>query len=139
MNKKDHETDKCNYRPISLLSVSGKIMASAVASSIMSHISDNSLRNPHQWAYKKDHCTELLLSKRLKLGLGLGKEHLNTTWQSDRIRGLDFDSISHYVLLQKLQADRHEVTIVNGCCSCSSNAWCPSRICARSLLIFSLL
>ena len=137
MNKKDHETDKCNYRPISLLSVSGKIMASAVASSIMSHISDNSLRNPHQWAYKKDHCTELLLSKRL--GLGLGKQHLTTTWPRDRIRGLDFDSISHYVLLQKLQADRHEVTIVNGCCSCSSNAWCPSRICARSLLIFSLL
>ena len=58
MNKKDHETDKCNYRPISLLSVSGKIMASAVASPIMSYISDNSLRNPHQWAYKKDHCTE---------------------------------------------------------------------------------
>ena len=63
MNKKDHETDKCNYRPISLLSVSGKIMESAVASSIISHISDNSLSNPHQWAYKKDHCTELLLSK----------------------------------------------------------------------------
>ena len=63
MNKKDHEKDKCNYRPISLLSVSGKIMESAVASSIISHISDNSLSNPHQWAYKKDHCTELLLSK----------------------------------------------------------------------------
>ena len=66
MNKKDHETDKCNYRPISLLSVSGKIMESAVASSIMSlmsHISDNNLSNPNQWAYKKDHCTELLLSK----------------------------------------------------------------------------
>ena len=43
MNKKDHETDKCNYRPVSLLSVSGKIMESAVASSIMSHISDHNL------------------------------------------------------------------------------------------------
>ena len=41
MYKKDHETDKCNYRPISLLSVSGKTMESAVASSIKSHISDN--------------------------------------------------------------------------------------------------
>ena len=29
-----------------------------IASSIMSHISDNNLSNPHQWAYKKDHCTE---------------------------------------------------------------------------------
>ena len=63
MNKKDQETDKCKYRPISLLSVSGKMIDSAVASSIMSHISDNNLSNPHQWAYKKDHCTELLLSK----------------------------------------------------------------------------
>ena len=43
MNKKDQETDKCNYHPISLLSVSGKTMESAVASSIMSHISDNNL------------------------------------------------------------------------------------------------
>ena len=43
MYKTDHETDKCNYRPTSLLSVSGKIMESAVASSIMSHISDNNL------------------------------------------------------------------------------------------------
>ena len=137
MNKRIMKLTKCNYRPISLLSVSGKIMESAVASSIMPHISDNNLSNPHQWAYKKDHCTELLLSKRL--GLGLGKQHLTTTWPRDRIRGLDFDSISHYVLLQKLQADRREVTIVNGCCFCSSNAWCPSRICARSLLIFSLL
>ena len=49
--------------PISLLSVSGKIMESAVASSIMSHLSDNNLSNPNQWAYKKDNCTELLLSK----------------------------------------------------------------------------
>ena len=63
MNKKDQETDKCKYRPISLLSVSGKIIESAVASSIMSHISDNNLSNPHQWAYKKDHCTELILGK----------------------------------------------------------------------------
>ena len=30
----------------------------------------------------------------------------------DRIRGLAFDSISHYVLLQKLQADRHQVTFL---------------------------
>ena len=54
MNKKDHETDKCNYRPISLLSVSGKTTESAVSSSIMSH----NLSNPNEWAYKKDHCTE---------------------------------------------------------------------------------
>ena len=47
-----------------------------------------------------------------------------STWQQhgsrNRIRGLGFDSISHYVLLRKLQADRYQVTIVNGCCFCSS-------------------
>ena len=43
--------------------LSGKTMESAVASSIMSHISYNNLSNPHQWACKEDHCTELLLGK----------------------------------------------------------------------------
>ena len=39
MNKKDQETDKYIYHPISLLLT----MESAVASFIMSHISDNNL------------------------------------------------------------------------------------------------
>ena len=63
MYKKNYETDKCSYHSISLLSVSGKTMESAVASSIMSHFSDNNFSYPHQWAYKKDNCTELLLCK----------------------------------------------------------------------------
>ena len=54
---------KHNYRPISLLSVPGKLMESIVASTINKHITGQGLGNPHQWAYKKGHSTELLLVK----------------------------------------------------------------------------
>ena len=61
--KKDDETDKLNYRPISLLSVSGKLMKSKVASTIVTHVAGQGLRNPHQWPCEKGHSTELLLVK----------------------------------------------------------------------------
>jgi len=53
--KSDDKTDKHNYRPISLLSV--------VTSTITLHVTGQGLGNPHQWAYKKGHSTELLLVK----------------------------------------------------------------------------
>ena len=49
--KSDDETDKHNYRPISLLSVSGKLMESMVASTITTHVPGKGLGNPHQWAF----------------------------------------------------------------------------------------
>lgn len=61
--KSDDETVKQNYRPISLLSVPGKLMESMVASTITTHVTEQGLGNPHQWAYKKGHSTELLLVK----------------------------------------------------------------------------
>ena len=63
MYKKDDETNKYNYRPISLLSVPGKIMESTVSSFITSHIAIHNLSNPRQWVYKKGHSTGLLLVK----------------------------------------------------------------------------
>ena len=51
--KKDDETDKQNYRPISLLCVPGKLMEHAVATTIATHISEPNLGHPHQLAYKK--------------------------------------------------------------------------------------
>ena len=41
--KDDDETDKQNYRPISLLSVPGKIMENVVAGTIITHVSDQGL------------------------------------------------------------------------------------------------
>ena len=61
--KKEDETDKQNYRPISLLCVPGKLMETNVCSTISTHITENQLSNCRQWAYKKGHSTELLLAK----------------------------------------------------------------------------
>ena len=45
--------------PISPLRVPGKL----VASTVVVHVIGQGLGNPHQWAYKKGHSTELLLAK----------------------------------------------------------------------------
>ena len=62
--KKDDETDKHNYRLISLLSVPGILFETAVSRTITTHMSD--LGNSHQWAYKKGHSTEVLLVKMVE-------------------------------------------------------------------------
>ena len=61
--KKDDETDKHNYRPISLLCVPGKLMESSVASIVTTRVKDHDLISSQQWAYRKSHSTELLLVK----------------------------------------------------------------------------
>ena len=49
--KSDDETDKHNYRPISLLSVLGKLMEATVGSTITTHVPGQGLGNPHQLAF----------------------------------------------------------------------------------------
>ncbi|KAL9961450.1 hypothetical protein ACROYT_G030391 [Oculina patagonica] len=61
--KSGDETDKHNYRPISLLSVPGKLMESCIGSIITTHITNHDLRSGNQWAYRKGYSTELLLVK----------------------------------------------------------------------------
>jgi len=104
-------------------------MEHAVATTIATHISEHNLGHPHQWAYKKGHSTELLLVKMI----GYWRRALDNNLVVG-IAFVDFrkafDSISHHVLLEKLQAvgvagdllcwikdylaDRSQVTVVNG-------------------------
>ena len=130
--KKDDETDKSNYRPISLLCVPGKLMETCVASTITTHLTEHDLSHNHQWAYKKGHSTELLLVKMT--------ENWRRALDNNLVVGVvfvdfrkAFDSISHPVLLRKLQelgisgdlwcwvknylSNRHQVTVINGCMS----------------------
>ena len=44
--KRDDETDKHNYRPISLLSMPEKLMESVMASTITTHVTGQGLGNP---------------------------------------------------------------------------------------------
>ena len=100
--KKDDPTDTSNYRPISLLSVPSKILESCVADTLVEHVMDNGLLTDKQWAYRKNHSTQLLLV------------HLTECWRQALDRNLvvatafvdfrkAFDCVSHKILLSKLK------------------------------------
>ena len=104
-------------------------MEHAVATTIDTHISEHNLGHPHRWAYKKSHSTELLLVKMMEDWRRAVDKNLVVGIAYVDFRKA-FDSISHYVLLEKLQAvgvaddllcwikdylaDRSQVTVVNG-------------------------
>ena len=103
--KKDDETDCCNYRPISLLSVPSKILESVVNDTIVRHVCKaNNLVTDKQRAYRAGFSTELLLIQ------------LTETWREAVDAGLvvavafidfkkAFDSVSHAILETKLERD----------------------------------
>jgi hypothetical protein len=64
--KKEDETDKNNYCPISLLPVPRKVMEACVAITLTSHLEQHNLHSRHQWAYKKYHSTEMLMVKMME-------------------------------------------------------------------------
>lgn len=128
VHKKEDETEKDNYRPLSMLSVPSKIMEKCVNNTIRGHMELHpSLMNEHQWGYKKGHSTVLLLT------------HMTETWRRFLDEGnavvvvfIDFrkafDAIPHKTLLLKLQGlgiagdlyewiedylrSRHQITVV---------------------------
>ena len=60
--KKDDETDIGNHRPVSLLSVPGKIMESEISRTLLQHIfKSNNLASDKQLAYRVGYSTELVL------------------------------------------------------------------------------
>ena len=53
-HKKDDETDRDNYRPLSMLCTPSKLMEKEVHKTLVNHIDINpGLLNPNQWAYRK--------------------------------------------------------------------------------------
>ena len=96
-HKKDDETDRDNYRPLSMLCTPSKLMEKEVHRTLVNHIDTNpGVLNPNQWAYR-----ELLL-------------HRTEIWRkaidSNRVVGVVFidfkkvfDSVPHHQLLLKLQ------------------------------------
>ena len=67
--KKGAPTDMSNFRPISLLSIPGKILEDIISDSIDNHIEAQDLLSDNQWGFRKNHSTEGLLL------------HLTDTWK----------------------------------------------------------
>lgn len=108
-------------------------METCVASTITTHLAAHELSHNHQWAYKEGHSTDLLLVKMT--------EDWRRVLDNNLVVGVvfvdfrkAFNSISHPVLLRKLQelgrisgdlwswiknylSNRHQVTVINGCVS----------------------
>ena len=101
--KKDDETDCGNYRPVPLLSVPSKTLEAEVNDRSVQHVfMDNQPLTDKQWTYRRGYSTELLLT------------HLTEIWRmavdSDNIVAvafvdfkMAFDSVSHEILLRKLE------------------------------------
>ena len=101
-----------------------------MASTITTHVTGQGLGNPHQWAYKKGHSTELLLVKITDdWRRALDKKYVVGVVFVDFRKA--FDTIPHSILLRKRQSlgvagdlwcwirdylsGRTQVTTINGC------------------------
>ncbi|PKU42560.1 rna-directed dna polymerase from mobile element jockey-like [Limosa lapponica baueri] len=109
IHKKGCKEDLGNYRPVSLILVTGNIMEQIILSAITLHVQDNQLIRPSQYGFMKGRSFSAnLISFYDKL------THLVGEGKTVDIVYLGFskafDTISHSVLLEKLAAhglDRH--------------------------------
>ena len=101
--KKGSFSDVSNYRPISLLSISGKLLESQICSIIDSHLQACNLLSEHQWGFRKGLSSEdLLLVMTEKWKLAMDKGQIVGAIFIDFQKA--FDTVSHEILSLKLNA-----------------------------------
>ena len=103
IHKKNSRSEPSNYRPISLLSVMGKVLEHIVTDAICKHMYENHLLSDKQFGFRPGRSTAdllLLLSKDWQDAL---EEGLDTLVVALDIAGA-FDRVWHAGLLEKLRA-----------------------------------
>ena len=127
--KKGEITDPSNYRPLSMLSVSSKILEGQICKHIDNHMEEHNLHTDRQQGYCKNRPTEtllLLLTETWKQVLDMGKV-VGVLFVDFRKA---FNTVDHTILQQKLQAvgisgnlydllvdylsNRHQFAYING-------------------------
>ena len=101
--KKDDETKRGNYRPVSLLGIQSKITESIANDALVKHVfRDNNLVSNREWAFRPGQSTEYLMI------------HLTESWRTVidcgkfvAVAFIDFrkafDSVPHATLIMKLE------------------------------------
>ena len=129
IHKKGSKKDCSNYRPISLLTTTSKVVERAIYLQLKDHLNIFDLHSPNQWGFRENHSTEdLLLHMTEKWHKALDDGKCVAVLFVDLKKA--FDTISHDVLHKKLAAhglsgnallyiqdylaNRNQFTIVNG-------------------------
>ena len=101
--KKGSQLDPANYRPLSMLSLPGKVLESQFCRVLDEHLQTHNLYSNNQWGFRKGRSTETLLISMT--------ERWRAALDDNKIVGaifIDFrkafDTISHELLPLKLQA-----------------------------------
>jgi hypothetical protein len=99
--KKGERSDPANYRPVSLTSVTCKILEHVLASNIRQHLDDHGILSPSQHGFRKRHsCETQLLTTIEDLAKGLDNREQIDCLILDFSKA--FDSVPHQRLLHKL-------------------------------------
>ena len=103
IHKKGNTNDYNNYRPISVLNTSSKILERAVHKQLIDHLETNDLLSKMQFGHRKNRPTELatiLLSYNIRKAVDKG--HLVGVLYVNFSKA--FDTLSHSALLEKLKS-----------------------------------
>lgn len=103
VHKRSSRSDPKNYRPISLLSVVGKVFERVVADVVCHHLSDNYLLSDQQFGFRPGRSTSDLLMLLTRDWQDALDDGLDTVVVALDIAGA-FDRVWHEGLLEKLRA-----------------------------------
>ena len=94
--------NKNNFRLISNLAFSGKLMEHFVADKIISHLNQHSLMEEKQSAYRKFHSTETALLKvKTDIIKAMDNQEITCLILLDLLAA--FDTVDHTILLDRLE------------------------------------